>query len=64
VDNLLNRALAGEEFRAPRVRSFPPEIAMKPNFTGDAIAANMKISGDDPVDELRVYHDRRHQGGE
>ncbi|HEY8031556.1 MAG TPA: caspase family protein [Methylocella sp.] len=33
VNNLLKRALAGEEFRAPRVHNFPPAIAVKPIFT-------------------------------
>ncbi|MGH6837047.1 MAG: PAN domain-containing protein, partial [Methylocella sp.] len=57
VDNLLKRALAGEEFRAPRVNNFPPAIAVKPNFSADTIAAKIQVSGDDPVEEVRVYQD-------
>ncbi|MGH6836260.1 MAG: caspase family protein [Methylocella sp.] len=57
VDNLLKRALAGEEFRAPRVTDFPPAIAVKPNFSADTIAAKIQVSGDDPVEQVRVYQD-------
>ncbi|MGH6834133.1 MAG: tetratricopeptide repeat protein [Methylocella sp.] len=57
ADNLLKRAMAGEEFKAPRVTEFPPAFAVTPNFTGDAIAAKVRISGGDPVDEVRVYQD-------
>ena len=57
VDNLLKHALAGEEFKPPRVASFPPLIAATANFTGDSLSAKIEVSGGDPVDEIRVYQD-------
>ena len=57
ADNLLKRAMAGEEFKAPRVTDFPPVIAVAPNFTGESVAAKINLFGDDPVEEIRVYQD-------
>lgn len=57
VDNLLQRVLAGEEFKPPVVKTFPPSITVKPAFTADSVAAKIEVLGDDPVDEIRVYQD-------
>ena len=56
-NDLLKRALAREEFKAPRVTDFPPVIAVAPNFTGESVAAKINLFGDDPVEEIRVYQD-------
>ena len=56
-NDLLNRALAGEEFKPPVVKTFPPSITVKPTFTTDSITAKIEVLGDDPVDEIRVYQD-------
>jgi hypothetical protein len=53
-NDLLKRALAGEEFKLPVVKAFPPSINVKPAFTADSIAAKIDILGDDPVDEIRI----------
>jgi hypothetical protein len=57
VDNLLQRALAGEEFKPPVVKTFPPSITVNPAFTTDTVTAKIDVLGDDPVDEIRVYQD-------
>ena len=56
-NDLLKRALAGEEFKPPVVKTFPPSINVKPVFTADSIAAKIEVLGDDPVEEIRVYQD-------
>jgi hypothetical protein len=66
-NDLLKRALAGEEFKPPVVTNFPPTSTAKPAFTTDSITA--KVLGDDPVDEIRIIDalskketDRDHNG--
>ena len=56
-NDLLKRALAGEAFKPPAVKTFPPSIAVKPAFAADSIAAKIEILGGDPVDEIRIYQD-------
>ena len=56
-NDLLKRALAGEEFKPPVVKNFPPSITAKPSFAADSIAAKIDFLGDDPVDEIRIYQD-------
>ncbi len=56
-NDLLKRALAGEAFKPPVVKTFPPSITAKPSFAADSIAAKIEVLGDDPVDEIRVYQD-------
>ena len=56
-NDLLKRALAGEEFKPPVVKTFPPSITVKPAFTADSIAAKIEILGGDPVEEIRIYQD-------
>jgi len=56
-NDLLKRALAGEEFKPPVVKNFPPSIRVKPAFTADSIAAKIEVLGGDPVDEIRIYQD-------
>ena len=56
-NNLLKRALAGEEFRPPVSKHFPPSIAVEAHLHGESIAAKINILGDDPVEEIRVYQD-------
>ncbi|WGJ16392.1 hypothetical protein QEV83_09220 [Methylocapsa sp. D3K7] len=56
-NDLLKRALAGEEFKPPAVKTFPPSIAAKPAFTAESIAAKVRVVGGDPMEEVRVYQD-------
>ena len=56
-NDLLKRALAGEEFKPPVVKTFPPSITVKPAFTADSIAAKIDVLGGDPVEEIRIYQD-------
>ncbi len=56
-NDLLKRALAGEQFKPPVVKTFPPSITAKPSFTADSIAAKIEVLGDDPVEEIRIYQD-------
>jgi uncharacterized protein len=57
VDNLVQRVMAGEKFKAPRVIDFPPAITVEPNFTGDSVTAKINVVGNDPVEEIRLYQD-------
>ena len=56
-NDLLKRALAGEEFKPPVVKTFPPSITVKPVFTANSVAAKIDILGGDPVEEIRIYQD-------
>ena len=44
-NDLVKRALAGEEFKPPVVKTFPPSINVKPAFTADSIAAKIRNLG-------------------
>ena len=56
-NDLVKRALAGEAFKPPVVKIFPPSINVKLAFTANSVAAKIDILGDDPVEEIRVYQD-------